>query len=100
MASQVVVVERLKLRSKIMVRNNSGKYSDGKKVTGVEFCHPHIAMVTTNDSRVRFVNIMDGSIIMKVKGHTNTQFHVRASLSPDLNHVICGSENGDVYLWS
>ena len=57
-------------------------------------------MVTTNDSRVRFVNIFDGSVLIKLKGHTNQKYHVRASLSPDLNNVICGSENGEVFLWS
>ena len=57
-------------------------------------------MVTTNDSRIRFVNIMTGRCIMKVKGNKNEQFHLRASLSADLNYVICGSEDGNVYLWS
>lgn len=37
---------------------------------------------------------------MKIKGNKNNLFHLRASLSPDMNHVICGSEDGDVYLWS
>ena len=57
-------------------------------------------MVTTNDSRVRFVNIMTGNILMKIKGHQNNELHVRASLSPDANFCICGSEDGNVYLWS
>ena len=37
---------------------------------------------------------------MKIKGNKNESYHLRASLSSDLNHVICGSEDGDVYLWS
>ena len=37
---------------------------------------------------------------MKIKGNKNESFHLRASLSPDFNYVICGSEDGEVYLWS
>lgn len=57
-------------------------------------------MVTTNDSRIRFVNIMNGKPIMKIKGNKNEQFHLRASASYDNQYVICGSEDGNVYLWS
>ena len=57
-------------------------------------------MITTNDSRIRFINATTGKNIMKIKGNKNEQFHVRASISPDKVHVICGSENGEVYLWS
>lgn len=69
-------------------------------MTGIEFFNHNLAMVTTNDSRVRFVNILNGRTIMKLKGNKNESFHLRASLSSDQNYVICGSEDGDVYLWS
>lgn len=95
-----MTTEKLKLERQIEVRNNTGKYSGGRKVTGIEFFNQHVCMITTNDSRMRFVNIFTGRIIMKIKGNKNNLFHLRASLSPDLNHVICGSEDGDVYLWS
>lgn len=36
----------------------------------------------------------------KIKGNKNEAFPVRASLSEDLAHVVCGSEDGGVYLWS
>jgi len=93
-------MEKLKLERSIDVKNNNGKFSGGRKVTGIDFFNQNIAMVTTNDSRVRFVNIMTGRCIMKIKGNKNEQFHLRASLSYDLNYVICGSEDGNVYLWS
>mgnify|MGYP001082846380 CR=1 FL=1 len=82
------------------MKNHNGKFSGGRKVTGIEFFNQNLAMVTTNDSRVRFVNILTGRTIMKLKGNKNESFHLRASLSPDHNYVICGSEDGDVYLWS
>lgn len=95
-----MTTEKLKLERSIDVKNNNGKFSGGRKVTGIDFFNLNICMITTNDSRVRFVNILTGKIIMKIKGHKNNLYHLRASLSPDLNHVICGSEDGDVYLWS
>jgi WD40 repeat protein len=69
-------------------------------VTGIEFLNLNLAMVTTNDSRIRFIDIRSGKVIYKIKGHKNEAFPVRASLSDDLQHVICGSEDGEVYMWS
>jgi WD40 repeat protein len=57
-------------------------------------------MITTNDSRIRFLDLKTGKQIYKVKGHKNESFPLKASLSDDLNHVICGSDDGDLYLWS
>ena len=94
--------EQLKYDRQIEVKNNNGKFSGGCKVTGIEFFanNQNIVMVTTNDSRVRFVNIATGRNIMKIKGNKNESFHLRASLSPDQGNVICGSENGEIFLWS
>jgi hypothetical protein len=100
MVNTQMTTEKLKLEKSIEVRNNTGKFSGGRKITGIEFFNQHVCMITTNDSRVRFVNIITGRIVMKIKGNKNNLFHMRASLSPDLNHVICGSEDGDIYLWS
>ena len=93
-------IEKLKLVQSIDVKNNNGKFSGGRKVTGIDFFNQTIAMVTTNDSRVRFINKVTGRVIMKIKGNKNESFHLRASLAPDNQYVICGSEDGDVYLWS
>lgn len=92
--------EKLKFELQIDVKNGNGKFSSGRKVTGIDFLNHSIAMVTTNDSRVRFINIVTGRVLLKIKGHINDELHVRASLSPDTNFCICGSEDGNVYLWS
>lgn len=84
----------------ISCRNRRGKFASGRKVTGIEFLNSNVAMVTTNDSRIRFLDIRDGKVIFKIKGHKNETLPLRGSLSEDLAHVICGSEDGDVYLWS
>ena len=92
--------DKLQYVHQIDVKNSNGKFSGGRKVTGIEFFNDNIVMVTTNDSRVRFINIVTRKILMKIKGNKNESFHLRASLSPSRDHVLCGSENGDVFLWS
>jgi len=57
-------------------------------------------MVTTNDNRIRFINIKSGKVLLKMKGHKNESFVIRASLTPDFSHAICASEDGAVYLWN
>ena len=37
---------------------------------------------------------------LKAKGLKNTEFYIKACLSPDYEHAICASEDGGVYLWS
>ena len=90
--------------TKIECRNRTGKFSKGKKVTGIEFMSsdtmPNCMMVTTNDNRIRFINIKNGKVLLKMKGHRNESFVIRASLSPDFSHAICASEDGAVYLWN
>lgn len=81
------------------MKNSTGKFSDGRKVTGIEFIDDQVAMVTTNDSRVRFINILTGQIVYKIKGHKNESYHVRASITDCKDQVVCGSEDGSLYLW-
>lgn len=58
-------------------------------------------MITTNDSRIRFVNIKSGEVLLKMKGHKNEHFMIRASMSADFNHAICASEDDStIYLWN
>lgn len=48
---------KLTLISVISCRSKRGKFSTGRKVTGIEFLSFNIAMITTNDSRIRFIDI-------------------------------------------
>jgi len=51
-----------KLRPVLVVncKNRRGKFSNGRKVTGIEFLSVGIAMVTSNDSRIRFIDTKNG----------------------------------------
>ena len=89
--------DKLKHLTKIECRNKIGKYSKGAKVTGIEFFSSKMencAMITTNDSRIRFLNTKSGAVLLKTKGHKNEHFVIKGSLSPDYKYAICASEDG------
>ncbi|OZJ05297.1 hypothetical protein BZG36_01949 [Bifiguratus adelaidae] len=56
-------------------------------------------LVTSNDSRIRLINIKDKSIECKYKGLENYNSQIRASFSDNSKHVICASEDRHVYIW-
>lgn len=81
-------------------RNRMGKNRFGKKVTNIEFINKSSALITTADSRLRFVSMPDGKLISKYKGHLNEQAMIRATSDYMNDLIICGSENGFCYLWN
>ena len=92
--------EKLTLLRVVVCKYKRGRAGKERKVTSIDFLSLNIAMVTTNDSRIRFIDARNGKSIYKIKGHKNESFPIRASISDDLAYVICGSEDGDLYLWS
>ena len=53
----------------------------GRKVTGLEFVNNsgNQLLVTTNDSRIRLINMEDFSMSFKYKGLANKSCQIRAS---------------------
>lgn len=102
--------------TQIECRNRHGQHKMGRKVTGLAF-PPQPAtrdvsprrgtrsglaaklLVTTNDSRLRLYQMEDYSMICKYKGLRNDAMQIKGSFSDDGRYVICGSENGSVYIW-
>ena len=48
--------ETLSILKLVSCKNRRGKFSNGRKVTGIECISTNIAMITTNDSRIRFID--------------------------------------------
>jgi WD40 repeat protein len=69
-------------------------------VTNIEFINRTHALVTTNDSRIRLVNILDGKMIHKYKGHTNSEMMIRCFSEDSHDMIISSSEDSFVYVWS
>jgi hypothetical protein len=70
-----------------------GKYSKGTKVTSVLFLDNTDILVTTNDSRLRIVNVdgrfvVSGSKQIKFKGHRNDNMQLKATISEDMSQII------------
>jgi hypothetical protein len=81
------------------VRNQRGQHASGKKVTGIHAVpgQPQQFLITTNDSRLR---LLEGyGIMLKFKGHRNNSTQIRAGLSLDGSQVVCGGDDGWVYVW-
>lgn len=59
-------------------------------------------LVTTNDNRIRLFDMNDYFQLSKYKSYsyTNNSMQIKATLSADSKYVICGSEDGHVYIWS
>ena len=111
----------LEYEAQLDVKNARGQHSRGKKITGLQFLtatttsgggkkagsaggltnssgRPGPLLITSNDSRIR---LYEGyTLKYKYKGHTNRNTQIRASFSPGGEYVMCGSDDGWVYLWN
>ena len=81
-------------------RNRLGKFSTGKKITSIDFTDKTKALITTSDSRIRYVYMIDGRILGKYKGHSNSNSMIRSGLDLCYDVIISGSENNFCYIWS
>ncbi|KAG0945690.1 hypothetical protein G6F57_003890 [Rhizopus arrhizus] len=92
----------LRFHTHIVVKDRRRKH--GKKVTGIEPM-PNLPpgedriLVTTNDSKVWMINMKDKSFVYKYKGLENNTMQIRATFSDDGRYIVCGSEDGRLYLW-
>jgi len=113
-----VDIEKVRLRWHHAVKCHNGRRSAGR-VTSILFFSKDIAvagdndidkynignnqcLVTTNDSRIRLFTLENYQINLKTKykGHKNVKFWIGATSSWDGKFVICGSDDGAIYIWN
>ncbi|GAB9465572.1 hypothetical protein Gpo141_00002977 [Globisporangium polare] len=98
---QVNSHQQMNYYTQIECRNSRGPMKKGRKVTGIEFDpEGKNFMVSTNDSRMRLFSVDNYSRVCKYKGLVNDHLQIKGRFSQDGDHVICGSENGSVYVWN
>ncbi|DBA02066.1 TPA: hypothetical protein N0F65_000313 [Lagenidium giganteum] len=98
---QVNTHQQMNYYTQIECRNSRGPMKKGRKVTGIEFDpEGKYFMVSTNDSRMRLFSVDNYSRICKYKGLVNDHLQIKGRFSQDGEFVICGSENGHVYIWN
>ncbi|GLI70355.1 hypothetical protein VaNZ11_015117 [Volvox africanus] len=77
-------------------------HGSGRKVTGLaqvpySYGNDQLYVITSADSRIRLY--VGYTQERKFKGHRHTNTQIPASLSPSCQHLICGSDDGWVYVW-
>jgi len=82
------------------VRNRNKKGSMKKKITDIKFIRKNEILVTTNDNRIRIININDGSVLQKFKGHQNSEGILKCDFCENYEIIISPSEDKYVYLWN
>ena len=76
------------------------KNTFGKPITNINFFSLSSCIISSLDSRIRFMNIKDGAIIHKYKGHKNEKSNIKTYIDLCNDIIITGSENGYCYLWN
>ena len=80
-------------------RNRVGKNSLGKKVTSITFLNKKNAIISTCDSSVRMISMLDGKNLSKYKGNVNENGMIRTDIDFSNDVIISGSEDGSCYTW-
>ena len=76
------------------------KNTFGKPIININFYSNSLCVVSSLDSRIRLVNINNGKIIQKYKGHLNETNKIKTNIDSGNDIIITGSENGYCYLWN
>ncbi|EFJ53205.1 hypothetical protein VOLCADRAFT_86245 [Volvox carteri f. nagariensis] len=79
-------------------------HGSGRKVTGLvqvpyTYGNDQLYVITSADSRIRLYVGYTQVKERKFKGHRHSNTQIAASLSPSCQHLICGSDDGWVYVW-
>lgn len=97
-------VDTLSPQGSLEAKSSRGR-NQGKKITNLDSIpsstvgHERL-LVTTNDSRLRLYNVKDRSLQTKFSGLENSSSQIRGSFSDDGRFILCGSEDGQIYIWS
>lgn len=94
------VIENFRYSYSFHVRNKKGKGSMDRKITDMQFLTNSQLLVTTNDNRIRILNVYDGSVIQKFRGHKNTEGMLRCTYCENYDIIISPSEDKYIYLWN
>ena len=94
------VIENFRYSYSFHVKNKKGKGSVNRKITDIQFITKTQILITTNDNRIRIININDGSTIQKFRGHKNTEGILKCSYCENYEIIISPSEDKYIYLWN
>ena len=90
---------RLNWSTKIDCKNRRGKFALGRKVSGIVFLSQNEVIITTNDSRLRLVNLDECLHKVKYKGFKGENLQLKSSLNKNETRIAMGSEDGNIFIW-
>ncbi|CAD5330592.1 unnamed protein product [Arabidopsis thaliana] len=91
--------EDCKLEQTNQIDLQNKKKAQAKKITAFQFSpiNPSEVLVTSADSRIR---VLDGTeLVQKFRGFKNMNSQMTASYTVDAKHIVCASEDSQVYVW-
>ena len=91
------VQNNIKYKYSFGVKNKKGRFSEGRKVTWIETLDKDKIIVCANDNKIRIVDVNDGSVLKKFKGHKNEEGMLNCCLYN--NTLISPSEDRYIYIW-
>lgn len=68
-------------------------------MSGIAFINQKDVLITTNDSRLRIINLDDCIQKVKFKGHLGENLQLQPALNCQENRISLGSENGNIYIF-
>ena len=69
-------------------------------MSDIKFITKNEILVTTNDNRIRLMNINDGRVIQKFKGHQNMEGMLKSDFCENYEIILSPSEDKYIYLWN
>ena len=73
--------------------------TENHKITGIEFLTSDTALITSNDSKIRLVNVVSGEIKIEFHGCLNEISLLKASYDDRSSSIVCCSDDGNAYVW-
>jgi mitogen-activated protein kinase organizer 1 len=56
-------------------------------------------LVTSLDGHIRLMDAISGKMLNDFTGHENSSYRCRACFDHEEANIICGDENGQVWVW-
>ncbi|XP_037927468.1 WD repeat domain-containing protein 83 [Teleopsis dalmanni] len=71
-----------------------------ESITCIALSRDEMCLVTAcQDSVVRLLDCDDGGVLNEYKGHNASDYHIECGIMPNDKQILCGSDNGEVFLW-
>lgn len=93
------VKENFKYMYFLPINNSKKKFYGGYKIIDMIFINQNELIVSSNDNKIRIININNGNVLKKYKGHKNNEGMIKICYSKKSHLLVSSSEDKNIYLW-